>query len=130
MLPKANESIVLYDSWISKIALSACITSLGVAYASDLPITADGWKLVGISPTAEAFWIRTNSIRGPEVDRQVLLAIATPSKGVEVSMAHIDCNELIFYRVLQDGRRSSPVKDGRKLRENGARNRSPRFCTI
>jgi hypothetical protein len=101
---------VLFDNWISKTALAAFITSCGVAYASDLPITADGWKLVGISPTAEAFWIRTSSISGPKVDRQVLLAIATPSRGVEISTAHIDCNELKFYRVLQDGRRSSPVK--------------------
>ena len=101
--------IVLFLRLIQKIALAACITSCGVASADDRAMTADGWKLVGISPAAEIFWIRASSISGPSIDRQVPLAIATPSKGVEVSIAHINCGELVFYRVLQDGRRTAPV---------------------
>jgi hypothetical protein len=95
---------------MSKIAMAACFTSYGAAYAVDLPSTADGWKFIGLSPAAEVFWIRPSLIRGLAMVRQVPLAVATPSNGVELSTAHIDCGELVFYRVLQDGRRTAPVK--------------------
>jgi hypothetical protein len=93
-----------------KIAMVAYFASCGAAWAVDLPTTADGWKVIGLSPAAEVFWIRPSLIRGLAMDRRVPVAIATPSKGVELSTAHIDCGELVFYRVLQDGRRTAPVK--------------------
>lgn len=77
--------------------MAACFASYGAAYAVDLPSTADGWKFIGLSPAAEVFWIRPSLIRGLAMDRQVPLAVATPSNGVELSTAHIDCGELVFY---------------------------------
>ena len=99
-----------FPKLMPKIAMAACFTTCRAAYAVDLPTTADGWKVIGLSPAAEVFWIRPSLIRGLAMDRQVPLAVATPSKGVELSTAHIDCGGLVFYRVLQDGRRTAPVK--------------------
>jgi len=99
-----------FSNLIPKISMAVCFTSCGAASAVDLPTTADGWKVIGLSPAAEVFWVRPSLIRGRAMDRQVPLAVATPSKGVELSTAHIDCGELVFYRVLQDGRRTAPVK--------------------
>jgi hypothetical protein len=94
-----------------KIAMVAYFASCGAAWAVDLPTTADGWKVIGLSPAAEVFWIRPSLIRGLAMDRRVPLAIATPSKGVELSTAHIDCGELVFYRVLQDGPSNRTCED-------------------
>lgn len=105
-----NSTYMRIPRSLQQIGVAACITSCGVAHAGDLPTTADGWKIVGISPMAEAFWIKTGSISGSSVDRQVPLAIGTPSMGMELSMAHIDCSNLVFYRRLQDGRQTRPVR--------------------
>jgi len=99
-----------FPKLMPKIAMAACFASFRAAYAVDLPTTADGWKVIGLSPAAEVFWIRPSLIRGLAMDRQVPLAVATPSKGVELSTVHIDCGGLVFYRVLQDGRRTATVK--------------------